>query len=85
MQEAFRKSRPLPRNRARSVSNCSTPSVSPSTTLTWNIHRVRSAGSRLRRVARTVPLSASNSVCTNIFENAGCAASAPGAANTTSA
>ena len=55
MESALRKSRPRPRNRARSVSNCSAPSASPSTTLDVKHPERRSPGSRLRRVASSVP------------------------------
>jgi len=77
--------RPRPRKRARSVSNCTPENTSPSETTRCAAHTCGSSGDPRRRVARTAPISATNSVCTNKFENAGCAASAASGANTISA
>ena len=78
-------SRPRPRKRARSVSNWISAIDSPSTTARCAAQTGESVGERSRRVARRAPIWASNSVCTNILEKAGCAASDASSANTTSA
>ena len=78
--------RPRPRKRARSVSNCTVADASRLRRRRGAPPRPRgSPGERRRRVARRAPTSATNSVCTNSLEKAGCAASAAGGASTTSA
>ena len=51
----FRRLRARPMNRARSVSYCSSPTDSPSTTSTWAAQTEVSSSERFRRVASSAP------------------------------
>ena len=84
MDAALRTSCPRPRNRARSVSNCRPPMASPSSEVKCAIHSCGWPGLAAAAIASSAPRSATNSVCTNIFENAGCAESAAAGLRTTS-
>ena len=77
--------RPRPRNRARSVSYCTSPTVSPATTITCAAQTWGSPCDRGRRVASRAPSLGAHSVCTKRLENAGWAMSAAGGASTISA
>ena len=76
---------PRPRKRARSVSNCTSPELSPSTTARCAAHTSGSAAERRRRVARIAPRSGTNSVSTKSAAKAGCATSSGCRARTISA
>src|SRR5258708_1356597 len=80
-----RMTRPRPRKRARSVSNCTSPADSPSTTARCAAQTWASAVERGRRVASSAPTPTPNSLCTNILEKAGCAPSVASGAHTRSA
>ena len=82
---AVRMPRPRPRNRPRSVSYWAPPPAWPSTTTMWAAQTDGSAADRTRRVASRAPRSATDSVWTKRLEKAGCAASAAGGANASSA
>ena len=62
--------RPRPRNRARSVSHCNSPTGSLSTTATWASQTGASPRARGRRLASRVSSSGTHSVSTLRLENA---------------
>ena len=76
---------PRPRKRARSVSYWTTPAASPSTAATCAAQIGVSSEDLGRRVARSAPISGTNSVCTNRFWKAGWAMSAACGARASSA
>ena len=77
--------RPRPRKRARSVSYCTVPTVSPCTVITWAAQTGLLPVARPAAGASSASSAGTNSVWTKRFEKAGCAASAAAGASTISA
>ncbi len=77
--------RPRPRKRIRSVSHDSAAAAPPTTSSAQPSQIGGSDALRRLRVSSSTPRAASNSLSTNIFENAGCASSGPSAPTTASA